>query len=171
VPFPPVAERFERLEEAIQICLQMWSDDNGPYEGRHYRLEETLCSPPPVSTPRPRIMIGGGGERKTLRLVAQYADACNFFGGPDEVAHKVDVLRRHCDAVGRDPREIEVTALHRDIPADADRDEVVRSAEAFAKVGVSTVITGAVGDDPGGWLESTFGPAMELLGAIEATPI
>ena len=103
VPFPPTAERFERLEEAIQICLQMWSDDNGPYEGRHYRLDETLCSPMPVSTPRPRILIGGGGERKTLRLVAQYADACNLFGGPDEVAHKLDVLRRHCDAVGRDP--------------------------------------------------------------------
>ena len=99
VPFPPMAQRFERLEEAIQICLQMWSDDDGPFDGRHYQLAETLCRPRPVSSPRPRIMIGGGGERKTLRLVAQYADACNFFGGPDEVAHKVDVLRRHCDAV------------------------------------------------------------------------
>jgi F420-dependent oxidoreductase-like protein len=171
VPFPPVSERFERLEEAIQICLQMWSDDNGPYVGRHYQLDETLCSPLPVSAPRPRIMIGGGGERKTLRLVAQYADACNLFGGPDEVAHKVDVLRRHCDAVGRDPNEIEVTALFRDIPAGASRDEVVRGAESLAKVGVSTVVTGAIGDDPAAWLESTFGPAMELLGAIEATPI
>src|SRR3954453_702779 len=78
VPFPPVAERFERLEEALQICLQMWSDDDGPYDGRHYQLAETICRPRPVSEPRPRIMIGGGGERKTLRLVAQYADACNF---------------------------------------------------------------------------------------------
>jgi F420-dependent oxidoreductase-like protein len=171
VPFPPVSERFERLEEAIQICLQMWSDDNGPYVGRHYQLDETLCSPPPVSAPRPRIMIGGGGERKTLRLVAQYADACNFFGGADEVSHKVDVLRRHCDAVGRDPSEIEVTALYRDLPAGAGRDEVVRGAEALAKVGVSTVVIGAVGDDPAAWLESTFGPTMELLDEIEATPI
>jgi F420-dependent oxidoreductase-like protein len=171
IPFPPVSERFERLEETIQICLQMWSDDNGPYVGKHYRLEETLCSPLPVSAPRPRIMIGGGGERKTLRLVAQYADACNFFGGLDEVAHKVDVLRRHCDTVGRDPNEIEVTALYRDIPAGASRDDVVRAAESLAKVGVSTMVTGAIGEDPAAWLESTFGPAMELLGAVEPTPI
>jgi alkanesulfonate monooxygenase SsuD/methylene tetrahydromethanopterin reductase-like flavin-dependent oxidoreductase (luciferase family) len=167
VPFPPVSERFERLEEAIQICLQMWSDDNGAYEGRHYQLAETLCSPMPVSAPRPRIMIGGSGERKTLRLVAQYADACNIFGAPDEVAHKVDVLRRHCDDVGRDPNEIEVTAMYRDIPRGATVDDVIRGAEAFAKVGVSTLVTGAIGDDPGGWLESTFGPAMEQLAKIE----
>jgi F420-dependent oxidoreductase-like protein len=171
VPFPPVSERFERLEEAIQICLQMWSDDDGPYEGAHYQLAETLCSPQPVSSPRPRIMIGGGGERKTLRLVAQYADACNFFGDVTEIAHKVDVLRGHCDVVGRDPNEIEVTALFRNLPDRADRDDVLRAAESFAKVGVSTVITGATGDDPAGWLESTFGPAMELLGEIEATPL
>src|SRR3954452_2518632 len=127
VPFPPVSERFERLEETLQICLQMWSDDTGPYEGKHYQLAETLCSPMPVSSPRPRILIGGGGERKTLRLVAQYADACNFFGGPDEVAHKIDVLRRHCETVGRDIREIEVTALMQ-APADWTADDVVRSA-------------------------------------------
>lgn len=167
VPFPPVAERFDRLEETIQICLQMWSDNNGPYEGRHYKLAETLCSPMPVSAPRPRILIGGSGERKTLRLVAQYADACNIFGGPEEVAHKLDVLRRHCDAVGRDPNEIEVTAMYRDLPPGASVDDVIRGAEALAKVGVSTLVTGAVGDDPSGWLESTFGPAMERLAAIE----
>ena len=168
VPFPPTAERFERLEEAIQICLQMWSDDNGPYRGRHYQLDETLCSPKPVSTPRPRIMIGGSGERKTLRMVAQYVDACNIFGGPDEVAQKLDVLRRHCDALGRDPGEIEVTAMYRDLPADATTDDLVRGAEAFAAIGVSTLVTGAVGDDPGGWLETTFGPAMDHIAAIEA---
>jgi F420-dependent oxidoreductase-like protein len=167
VPFPPVAERFERLEEAIQICLQMWSDDNGPYEGRHYRLAETLCSPMPVSQPRPRIMIGGGGERKTLRLVAQYADACNFFGDADEIMHKVEVLRGHCDAVGRDPADIEVTALFRDLPAAPNADDVVHAAETLAKIGVSTLVTGAVGDDPGAWLESTFGPAMDRLAAIQ----
>jgi F420-dependent oxidoreductase-like protein len=167
VPFPPTAERFERLEEALQICLQMWSDDNGPYEGKHYQLAETICSPAPVSQPRPRILIGGSGERKTLRLVAKYADACNPFGGPDDVAAKIDVLRRHCDEIGRDPNEIEVTAMYRDIPPDATVDDVVRGAEALAKVGVSTLVTGAVSDDPGAWLESTFGPAMEQIAAIE----
>jgi F420-dependent oxidoreductase-like protein len=167
VPFPPTAERFERLEEAIQICLQMWSDNNGAYEGKHYQLAETLCSPMPVSTPRPRILIGGSGERKTLRLVAQYADACNIFGTPEEVAHKLDVLRRHCDDVGRDPNEIEVTAMYREIAPGATVDDVVRGAEEFAKIGVSTLVTGSVGDDPGAWLESTFGPAMEQLAAIE----
>src|SRR5205807_4338363 len=171
VPFPPVSERFERLEEAIQICLQMWSDDDGPFRGRHYQLDETLCSPMPVSTPRPRILIGGSGERKTLRLVAQYADACNIFGGTEEVAQKLDVLRRHCYAVGRDPNEIEVTASYRDLPPGASVDEVVRGAEEFAKIGVSTIVTGSMTDDPGGWLESTFGPAMDRLAAIEAAPL
>jgi F420-dependent oxidoreductase-like protein len=171
VPFPPTAERFERLEEAIQICLQMWSDNNGPYVGKHYQLEATLCSPQPVSSPRPRIMIGGSGERKTLRLVAQYADACNIFGGPDELVHKLDVLRRHCDAVGRDPNEIEVTTMYRDFAPDATTDDVVRGAEALAKVGVSTIVTGAMGKDPAGWLESTFGPALARIADIEPAPL
>jgi alkanesulfonate monooxygenase SsuD/methylene tetrahydromethanopterin reductase-like flavin-dependent oxidoreductase (luciferase family) len=125
----------------------------------------------PVSNPRPRIMIGGSGERKTLRLVAQYADACNIFGGPEDIAHKLDVLRRHCDAVGRDPNEIEVTAMYREIAPGASVDEVLRGAEALAKIGVSTVVTGPIGDDPAGWLESTFGPAMEGLAAIEPSPL
>src|SRR3954463_8168198 len=142
VPFPPTAERFERLEEAIQICLQMWSADNGPYEGKHYQLAETLCSPMPVSSPRPRILIGGSGERKTLRMVAQYADACNIFGGVDDVAHKVDVLRRHCDDLGRDPNEIEVTAMFGELAPGSTADDVVKRAELFAKIGVSTLVTG-----------------------------
>ena len=163
-------EIFERLEETLQICLQMWSDDDGPYTGRHYSLEATLCRPEPVSSPRPRIMIGGSGERKTLRLVAQYADACNIFGGPAEVAHKLDVLRRHCDDVGRDVAEIEVTAMAREVIGEgATRDDVLRGAEAMAAVGVDTIVTNAVGDDPGGWLESTFGPAMDDLAAITPT--
>ena len=167
VPFPPTAERFERLEEALQICLQMWSADDGAYDGKHYQLAATICSPMPVSSPRPRIMIGGGGEKKTLRLVAQYADACNIFGDVNEVAHKLDVLRRHCDTLGRDPNEIEVTAMYREIAPGATVDDIVRGAEAFANVGVSTLVTGAVGDDPGGWLEATFGPAMDRIAAIE----
>lgn len=167
VPFPPTAERFERLEEAIRICLQLWSDDDGPFEGRHYQLAETICSPRPVSSPRPRVLIGGSGERKTLRLVAQYADACNIFGGAEEIAQKLQVLRRHCEAVGRDPSQIEVTAMFRDLPPGAGRQEVLSGAEMLARVGVSTLVVGTVGDDPGKWLESTFGPVIDDLAAIE----
>ena len=109
-PFPPIAERFERLEETLQIILQMWSDDNGPYHGRHYHLEHTLNSPQPLQRPHPPILIGGSGERKTLRLVAQYADACNLFGSAD-VARKLDVLRAHCEWLGRDYDSIEKTVI------------------------------------------------------------
>jgi alkanesulfonate monooxygenase len=107
--FPPTAERFERLEETLQICRQMWSGSDAPYDGDHYHLGRTLNSPASITKPRPRIMIGGTGERKTLRLVAIYADACNLFPGPD-AAHKLDVLRGHCEAEGRDYDSIEKTA-------------------------------------------------------------
>jgi F420-dependent oxidoreductase-like protein len=170
VAFPPVAERFEMLEEAIQICLQMWSDDDGPYMGRHYQLEETLCRPEPVSQPRPPIMIGGGGERKTLRLVAQYADSCNFFGPPDMVAHKIDVLRRHCDDLGRDPNEVEVTAMV-GATADDSADDIVRRAEGFARCGVSALMTGAIGDAPAQFLDQVCGPAMGRLADLEPAPL
>lgn len=168
VPFPPTAERFERLEEALQICLQMWSDDDGPYTGVHHTLAETLCRPRPVSSPRPRILIGGGGERKTLRLVAQYADACNLFGGPEEVAHKLEVLKRHCEAVGRDVGEIEVTAMFRDFPAGTTPAELVARATELADVGVHSLVLGATGSDPARELEETFGPAMDDLRAVGA---
>jgi F420-dependent oxidoreductase-like protein len=108
IPFPPVAERFERLEETLRICLQMWRDDESPFEGRHYQLERPICHPQPLTRPHPPIMIGGSGERKTLRFVARYAQACNLFPGPD-LARKLDVLRAHCDAEGRDYDEIEKT--------------------------------------------------------------
>ncbi|WP_374970876.1 LLM class F420-dependent oxidoreductase [Terrabacter sp. BE26] len=110
LPFPPTAERFERLEETIQICLQMWSDSEEPYVGKHYRLGRTLNSPQSVQRPHPPILIGGGGEKKTLRMVAQYAQACNLFDSP-ELAHKLDVLRGHCEALGRDYDEIEKTVM------------------------------------------------------------
>ncbi|MCT9110057.1 LLM class F420-dependent oxidoreductase [Streptomyces mirabilis] len=110
LPFPPVAERFERLEETLRICLQMWSDDEGPFNGRHYRLERTLNSPRTVRRPHPPVLIGGSGERKTLRLVAEYGNACNLFHGPD-LRHKLDVLRGHCDRAGRDYDTIEKTVL------------------------------------------------------------
>ena len=114
VPYPPLAERFERLEETLQICRLMWDPhDDGPFAGERYQLAETLCSPLPLSKPRAEILIGGSGERKTLRFVAQHADACNLFAtAPADVAHKIEVLRRHCETVGRDPGEIRVTMLH-----------------------------------------------------------
>jgi F420-dependent oxidoreductase-like protein len=108
--FPPTAERFERLEEALQICLQMWTDDDSPYSGTHYQLDRTLNSPQSLQRPHPPILIGGGGEKKTLRLVAKYAQACNLFATP-ELAHKLDVLRGHCDDLGRDYDEIEKTVM------------------------------------------------------------
>jgi F420-dependent oxidoreductase-like protein len=110
LPFPSTAERFERLEEALQICLQMWSDDDGPYAGRHYQLARTLNVPQSITRPHPPILIGGSGEQKTLRMVAQYAQACNLFAGP-EVEHKLDVLRAHCADLGRDYDEIEKTVI------------------------------------------------------------
>ncbi len=108
--FPPTAERFERLEEALEICLQMWSEGDGPYNGTHYQLARTLNSPQALTRPHPPILIGGGGEKKTLRLVAKYAQACNLFASPD-LSHKLDVLRGHCDDLGRDYDEIEKTVM------------------------------------------------------------
>jgi alkanesulfonate monooxygenase len=110
LPFPSTAERFERLEETLRICLQMWSDSEEPFEGKHYRLGRTLNSPQSVQRPHPPIMIGGGGERKTLRMVAQYAQACNLFDSPD-LSHKLDVLREHCERLGRDYDEITKTVM------------------------------------------------------------
>ncbi len=145
VPFPPTAERFEILEEALLICFQMWSDDDGPFATKHFTLTETICNPHPISTPRPPVMIGGSGERKTLRLVAKYADACNLFSsGPDEVGHKLDVLRRHCDTEGRDYDAITKTMLSRSNPADVDA--VVDEMRPLAKLGIDKVIFVPNGD-------------------------
>src|SRR5215204_7075278 len=137
VPVVPVAERFERLEETLRICLQMWSDDNGPFNGRHYQLAETLCVPQPISRPHPPILVGGGGEKKTLLLVARYADACNVFGSsPADVAGKLDVLRSHCEAEGRDYDRIGKTVLAV-IPALADVDAFLAAAREYAALGVT----------------------------------
>ena len=148
VPFPPVAERFERLEEAVQICEQMWSDNDGPYEGKHYQLAETICEPRPLQSPRPPILIGGGGEKKTLRLVAQYADACNFFvSGPEDIRHKLDVLRGHCDAVGRDYDSIQKTILGR-VDPEGDVSEFLSAMEQYAALGISLVEVAPLPPDP-----------------------
>jgi len=169
VPYPPTAERFERLEETLQICLQMWDpDDTGAYEGKHYQLAETLCSPPPVARPRPPILIGGDGERKTLRLVAQYADACNLFmSSPDDIAHKLDVLRRHCDDVGRDEASIHKTALYSGTAlGNGDVDGFVTEMAAYAKLGIETVM---VMPNPGRqleWISDTCAAAVPRLAEL-----
>ncbi|MEU4164674.1 LLM class F420-dependent oxidoreductase [Actinoplanes sp. NPDC026670] len=139
LPFPPTAERFERLEEALRICRQMFAGDETAFAGAHYRLDRLLNSPLPLR--RTPILIGGGGERKTLRLVAEYADACNLMN-TDELPHKLDVLKRHCDAVGRDYDEIEKTVLYR---FTGDLAETEREARRLAGLGV-TVMHGPVRD-------------------------
>ena len=144
VPFPSVKERFERLEEALQIAKQMWSDNNGPYNGKYYQLAETLCSPQPVTKPRPPILIGGIGEKKTLRLVAQYADACNIFArmGNDMVRRKLDVLKGHCEKVGRDYDEIEKTTLSNVhlAPGQMTAKGVIEECRSLAALGVQHCI-------------------------------
>ena len=111
VPFPPISERFELLEEALQIAKQMWSADNGPYRGKHNQLAETLNVPQPLSRPHPPVLVAGSGEKKTLRLVARYADACNLFGTPEIVRSKLEILKQHCRDVGRNYETIEKTTL------------------------------------------------------------
>ena len=146
LPFPPLAERFEHLEETLRICLQMWSDDDGPYEGEHHRLERTLNVPQALSRPHPPILIGGSGEKKTLRFVARYAQACNLFPGP-ELAHKLDVLRAHCEAEGRDYDEIEKTVIFLMDPGEKGErtGEMVDSLGRLSELGIDAVI-GAVAD-------------------------
>jgi F420-dependent oxidoreductase-like protein len=155
--FPPLTERFERLEEALQICLRMWSEDERPYSGKHYQLQRTLGSPQPLTRPHPPILIGGGGERKTLRLVAQYAQACNFLRGPG-LEHKLDVLRGHCEAIGRDYDEIEKTVMIELDPGPGGRDigSLLERLRDLAALGFSHA-QGSVPD------VSTLAP-LELLG-------
>jgi F420-dependent oxidoreductase-like protein len=135
LPLPPVAERFERLEETLRLALQMWSGDLAPFHGRHYTLERPVSSPPPVTRPHPPILIGGVGERKTLRLVARYGDACNLFDIPDggaTVRRKLEVLARHCDELGRPYEEIDKTVstrLEPDEPAESFAERCAQLAE------------------------------------------
>lgn len=144
VPFPPMAERFERLEDALELAKQMWSDDDGPFAGRHVQLAETLCVPRPLQSPHPPILIGGMGERKTLRLVARHADACNLFThqGLDAVRHKLDVLRRHCEAEGRPFEAIEKTSLSTVRPGSqgSSAPELVATCRALAEAGIEHAI-------------------------------
>ena len=166
IPYPPLSARFEMLEETLQICAQMWSDDNGPYDGEHYRLAETICVPQPVR--RPPVLIGGDGERKTLRLVAQYADVWNSTtSDPGELQHKVDVLHRHCDAVNRDPAEIRKAV---GVPADpfATPDEYLRTVERYAALGIGMINAGPLpgNPDPVGFIRRLGDELIPRLGEI-----
>jgi Luciferase-like monooxygenase len=144
----------------------MWSDDNGSFSGRYYQLAETLCSSLPLSQPRPPVLIGGSGEQKTLRLVARYGDACNFFASsPAEIAHKLGVLRRRCDEVGRDEREITKTILYTgDLLAIGEPYRFVAAMAEYAAVGIETVIVMPRGmDDPAAWIDSACSPVVPRL--------
>lgn len=166
VPYPPLAERFERLEETLQICHQMWDPtDDGPFEGTHYQLAETLCSPQPLGAPHPEVMVGGGGERKTLRLVAQYADACNLFATtPEQVSHKLDVLRRHCDDIGRDVAEIRVTMMHGGDELHAgDPAAFAETLRPYAALGVETVIVATPPTSGPEWVRDRVAQAVPVL--------
>lgn len=164
VPFPALAERFERLEETLRIVRQMWSDDDGPFEGRHYRLGETLCSPQPLH--RVPVMVGGSGERKTLRLVATYADACNLFANPqvgvDGIARKLAVLDEHCAAVGRDPREIRRTILWTGVDPSEDPAGFLEQMRGYADVGVEEVHVMHLGNEPEEFVRGIAGVVPEL---------
>jgi F420-dependent oxidoreductase-like protein len=148
IPYPPLRERFEMLEETLQICQQMWSDNDGPYHGKHYQLAETICAPQPIR--RPPILIGGDGEKKTLRLVAQYADIWNSMSSEvDELKHKIDVLNRHCDTAGRDPAEIRKTSggLAMLDPFD-DIDQYLKTVQRYADLGIETINVGPLPGNP-----------------------
>ncbi|HWK79652.1 MAG TPA: LLM class flavin-dependent oxidoreductase, partial [Thermomicrobiales bacterium] len=159
--FPPTAERFERLEEAIRICLQMWSGSEEPFDGTYYHLARTLNSPQSLSRPHPYLLVGGSGERKTLRLVAQYADACNIFAGPD-VQHKLDVLKAHCEDVGRDDDAIEKTTLLQITP-DTTLDSLRADALAVRDLGFTVAYVVPVLPEPR--------KGVDLLGALIAEGI
>lgn len=174
IPMPPLAERFERLEEVLQIANRMWSEDESPYEGRHYRLERPLNSPNTLQHPHPPILVGGSGERKTLRLVAQYADMCNLFDMPgtrfkDNLAHKLDVLRRHCADVGRDYDDIEkstATFVNLD-DGRAGLDALLEHLHELAALGIDHAILG-----PGKpWTDASLGLLASAVDEIHAIPV
>jgi F420-dependent oxidoreductase-like protein len=166
VPYPRVRDRFEMLEETLQICLQMWGANDGPYNGTHYQLAETICEPQPIR--RPPILIGGSGEKKTLRLVAQYADVWNTTDSePDVLKHKIDVLTRHCDTVGRDAAEIRKTV---GLFADpfGDIDGYLKMLERYAELGIETINIGPVPGtpDPAGFVKRFGDELMPRVSGI-----
>jgi len=168
VPYPSTSERFEQLEEAIQICIQMWSDNNGAYSGKHYQLAETLSEPVSVSQPHPPIMIGGSGEKKTLRLVAKYAAACNLFvNTPDEATHKLAVLRDHCANEGTDYDAIRKTVLYTGMALMGGDDAAfIEEMTAMAAVGIQEAQVMPIGPDPVGLIERLAESVVPALAAL-----
>jgi F420-dependent oxidoreductase-like protein len=164
VRFPPTAERFERLEETLRIAHRMWEGDESAFEGEHYALERPLNSPPALRRPHPPVLIGGGGEKKTLRFVARYADACNLFDG-DELPHKLDVLREHCEREGRDYAEIEKTSLSL-VTGTPSVDEVVDRVGRLAERGIDhAIFSQGTGQDLAGVLSEALAQTGELVPA------
>jgi F420-dependent oxidoreductase-like protein len=165
VPFPPLRERFERLEEALRIVKQFWSGKAAPFQGKHYQLTETLGSPPPLTRPHPPILIGGMGERKTLRLVARYGNACNLFtfAGMPALGQKLDVLKRHCEAEGRPYSEIEKTALGTANLAKQSPRDLVAQCRELGRLGIGHAIFNFPGVDALSPL-TTFG--KEVIPAV-----
>ena len=171
IPFPALADRFEMLEELLQIANQMWRGDETPYEGRHYQLVRPLNSPNSVQRPRPPILVAGGGERKTLRLVARYADACHLIDAPGsryghDLRRKLDVLREHCAAAGRDYDEIEKTVgTSADLGDDPAKglDALLARLRELAGLGIDHVIV-----SPHGWTEDPVAALAEVLPEVHA---
>lgn len=164
VPFPAPLERYERLEETLRVCKQMWSDDNGPFEGKHFQLAETINVPPVIQRPHPPILIGGVGEKRTFPLVVKYADACNLFGqiGEAGLAHKIGVLRTMCEAAGRDPATLKITTLDGLPPSNQ---ALLDKARAYAAMGVKEMYLMPIGDDPAAMIRA-LAPIAEELRAI-----
>jgi F420-dependent oxidoreductase-like protein len=165
LPLPAVGERFERLEETLRLAMQMWSNDSSPFQGRHFRLERPVNNPAALTKPHPPILVGGMGERRTLRLVAEYADACNLFDIPDEgktIRHKLDVLARHCDAVGRPYGEIQKTVSTRINPGESPEQFAERCTHLGA-LGIEHAVVLTAGP----WTEETVAhvaTAQRMLG-------
>ncbi|WP_020497420.1 LLM class F420-dependent oxidoreductase [Sciscionella marina] len=171
VPFPPTAERFERLEETLRISQAMWDPaSTAPFEGKHFQLAETLCVPAPVSKPRPPVMIGGEGERKTLRFVAKYADMTNMgtHSDLDGIRRKLDVLRGHCADLGRDFDSIEKTVLYNKAQLSEDEvDGFVELMSGYAEAGIDTVFLMPLADRPASeWIEAVGAPLVPRLAAL-----
>jgi F420-dependent oxidoreductase-like protein len=163
IPFPPLKERMQRLEEAVQIIKKMWTEDRTTFDGKFYQIRDAYCNPKPIQKPHPPIMIGGSGERRTLKIVAKYADACNLFGSAETVKRKLAILREHCQSVGRDYDSIVKSKLSKvvidedgeriaealkNVPEERRREslisgtpeEVRRQVEAFEDAGIEYLI-------------------------------
>jgi F420-dependent oxidoreductase-like protein len=169
LPLPPVAERFQRLEETLQLAARMWAGDDSPFAGRHHQLQHPVASPPPIQRPHPPVLIGGTGERKTLGLVARYGDACNLFDIPDSgrtVRHKLEVLARHCQQVGRPYTAIEKTLSTR-LQAGEPADAFLSRCQAAAALGIQHLVVLT----PGPWTDDLLATLATAIPALAETPV